>query len=84
MRVFIGALVVAVALGGAVWLGGYQETKPVGVPASVNGVTFVPDVKTYREDPSWADPLAVFIAVAGVGAGAAVIVSPLLRRKVAV
>jgi hypothetical protein len=60
--IFLGTLIVAAALGGALWLAGYEEEPNL---AEYERGGFI------KRAPSWADPLAVFIAVAGVGAGAA-------------
>jgi hypothetical protein len=84
VRTFVGFLIAAVALAGAVYLHSgvkagtkqvtsveYGQTSYFG--NSNDRSTVVYDVKARA---SWQDPVAIFLAVAGIGAGAGV----LLRR----
>ena len=95
MRIFLGFLVAAIALSGALYL--HSGAKLGGSHSFTDRVT-----TTYVRDPaarakevpvlntvavlrakhwhaSWQDPLAVLIAVAGVGAGVAIAL-PAIRR----
>lgn len=86
MRIFLGFLVVAVALGDAVWLHG---AKLEHVPSRCRSDTTTYDCKrppigfgsgtvtvfpAYDRRASWQDPLAIGIAIAGIGAGLAIAV----------
>jgi hypothetical protein len=77
-RIFAGFLVAAVALAAAVWIfGGW---KPRRISHWESGSYPAPGFAYYTHGTfSWQNPLAAFIAVAGIGAGAAVVL-PALRR----
>ena len=66
MRVFLGFLVAACALAAAVYLNQYplHQSK----------------YSAYTRKYSWQDPLAIFLAVAGVGAGIAIAL-PAFRQR---
>jgi hypothetical protein len=85
MRIFLGFLIAAVALGGAVWLQGAAKLDHHGAmcldfgvgttyPCSSAGpgASFIP---AYDAKASWQDTIAVVLAVAGVGAGVALVAS---------
>ena|SRR5690242_4484794 len=80
VRIFLGYLVVAIALSGALWLhAGYKPIRysvggTVSNPSATSAERFVVDVIGHRR-ASWQDPLAVFIVVAGVGSGVALVIS---------
>jgi hypothetical protein len=71
-----GIVVIAVAIAAAVWLHGYKQTS-INLPASCrsdSGAGFGarycnPAAWTTHKHPSWADPMAVGIAIVGVGVG---------------
>jgi hypothetical protein len=71
VRIFLAALLLAGALGGAVWLHGHRVlrhydcgySEPCGI----------------RRHPSWADPAAIALAVVGFGAAGGIISAG--RRK---
>jgi hypothetical protein len=71
-RIFVGALVVGIALGGALELHNRELHRP---PRDVCAGPGYSCWSTGAHRPSWVDPLALFIAVVGVGAGAAILVS---------
>jgi hypothetical protein len=82
-RIFVGFLVAAVALAAAVWV--YSGWKPRSVShweaGSEAGSWTTPGFAYYTHASfSWQNPLAAFIAIAGIGAGAAVVL-PALRRR---
>jgi len=64
LRLLAAALVLAVGVGVAVWLHGYEQTK------HFRSAVFV---GTGRYHPSWADPVAVGALVAAVAIGAAIL-----------
>lgn len=94
VRIILGSLVIALALGCAVWLHsgetrlGTEQHHPAEVlPPCAAGstdsfclggtlgpqtITSVPAYTDYRR-ANWQDPLAVFVAVAGLGLGSAII-----------
>jgi len=78
VRVFLGFLVAALALGGAVWLFSYEagsKTVGVGRPRNLRSGIVYARTATVSTEAGWEDPLAVVLAVAGVGAGVAIIAS---------
>ena len=82
LRVLAASLVVAVAVGTAVWLHGYRQYGPivtatVSPSGTVSYTTQGPFVSAVSSStrPSWADPLAAGIVVAALGVGAAIVVS---------
>jgi hypothetical protein len=78
LRLLVAGLIMAVAVGAAVWLHGYREYVPFttvsysgavlssGQGASVSGVSA-------STRPSWADPLAAGIVVAALALGASIV-----------
>jgi hypothetical protein len=82
LRVFAACLVLAVAVGAALWLHGYREYGPITTATVSAGGTvsytsqgpFVSAVSSSTHPP-WADPLAAGIVVAALGLGAAIVVS---------
>ena len=82
LRVLAASLVVAVAVGTAVWLHGYRQYGPIvtatvspsGTVSYTTQGPFVSAVSTSTR-PSWADPLAAGLVVAALGLGAAIVVS---------
>lgn len=90
-RIALGFLVIALALSCAVWLHSGARLESVHhpeTPCFSNGVNSCavlgqPPVKTPKTIPAytdhrranWQNPLAIFVAVAGLGVGAAIIVS---------
>jgi hypothetical protein len=77
VRIFLGSLVAAVALGAAVFLHDHSTHAVALQTGGSVGDYFTKDTATYsyehRKD-GWHDPLAIFVGIAGVGAGAAIIV----------
>jgi hypothetical protein len=79
VRMFVGSLVTALALAGAVYLhsgvkfGSRQVSSPNPYGGLLSGQATLTRIDAKA---SWQDPLAIFIAVAGVGAGAGIV----LRR----
>jgi len=66
LRVLAAGLVVAVGVGVAVWLHGYEQTKHFKSPIFVG---------SGRYHPSWADPVAVVAVVAAVAIGAVILLA---------
>ncbi len=64
MRIFLGFLITALALGGALWL---HDARLRHIPERYT-ISVAYDIKY-----GWQDPLAVFLAVAGIGAGVALV-----------
>jgi hypothetical protein len=90
VRIFLGFLIAGLDLGAAVWLHGARldhQGAGCGTGARRDGDQCVRGRYTFDVRPafntkgSWQDPLAVVLAVAGVGAGVALVV-PALRRTV--
>ena len=78
-RIILGSLVIALALSAAVWL----RSTTYSCPAKSAPIHFSSGFHacstlggnvgaTYK---GWHDPLAIFVAIAGLGLGAAIIVS---------
>ena len=84
VRIFLGFLVAPVALAGAVYLHSGAKLHTVTFYASSEDGFGNPytDTKPTVDHlkASWQDPLALFIAVAGVGAGVAIAVPGFRRR----
>lgn len=106
MRIFLGFLVVAVALAGALYLhsGAKFESHRYVSNRTLGGGLYVPTegslqpgdscpspsgfglpswaaaCQTVHSRASWQDPLAIFIAIAGVGAGVAIAL-PAIRGR---
>jgi hypothetical protein len=99
VRVFVGFLVAAVALGAAVWLhtglradtyafdtgltarGVYVGTEASQQRKNASAYAVVPTIfDTCHRKASWQDPLAVLLAVAGVGAGVGIVL-PAVRVR---
>ena len=76
MRIFLGIVIAVVALGAAGWLHGWKS-ETVARATSQKGA-FKALATTYRQPASWQGPLAIVIALIGVGAGYALI-APALR-----
>ena len=93
-RLILGSLVIALALGAAVWLhapetrlGSHTECAATtnktrravslgrGCPPGQPGSLFRSTVVTVSSKAHWQDPLAIFVAIAGLGLGGAIIVS---------
>jgi hypothetical protein len=77
MRITLGALIAAAALGGALWLHDEYRVRTWRVVCPQSGGRYTdllctPGVR--HRGHRWADPAAVFIAIAGLGVGAAVVV----------
>jgi preprotein translocase subunit SecG len=70
-RVLIVGLIVAAAIGLAVWLHGYQRTN---VNAAFQGTERV--TISARGHPAWADPLAVGGVLVAIAVGAAILLVP--------
>lgn len=76
----MAGLLVAVAAAGAIWLHGYKERRHIPYPKGTVGARMeerraLPP-RYRRERPSWADPVAGGLVIAGITAGASVMVSP--------
>jgi hypothetical protein len=90
VRYFLGFLVAALALGAAVWLHNAELQAKVCrgiVPGDANGVIDCKEREPFRirtiepaRKADWQDPLAVVIAVAGIGAGVGIIASGTRRH----
>jgi hypothetical protein len=66
LRVVAAGLIVALGVGVAVWLHGYEQTK------HFRSAVFV---GTARYHPSWADPVAAGALIAAVAIGAALLLA---------
>lgn len=86
-RIILGSLVIALALGGAVWVhapstllgsgtGCHWSDRDLRLLAQ-GGRSTCSALKSYSYDTHthWQTPLAVFVAIAGLGLGEAIIVS---------
>lgn len=71
----LAVAIIAIALAGAIWLHSYTETVAASTPDDSFGSSLRrPFTGEHQEHPSWADPAAIFIAVAGVGVGGLLLV----------
>jgi hypothetical protein len=83
LRVSLGVVIAALAIGAAVALhnrGLHHTSHPVCAGGSITCLRS----RMAQQDaprPAWVDPLAVFVALAGVAAGSAIIASSLRRRE---
>jgi hypothetical protein len=82
MRIVLASVLLAAALSGAAALHGYTETHtftncaPSGLaPIPRSGGLYSNRTCVVKKHPGWADPLAIFLAVAGIGSSAAVLTS---------
>lgn len=94
-RIALASLVVGLSLAGAAWLHGSKlthvprhcQTGPVGGPLvscdSGNrfGGGWVWDKPAHNKQAPWQDPLAIFLAIAGLGAGVAILTSTSVKRR---
>lgn len=78
MRIVIGAIVIGLALAGALELHNAELHHPSRSICAGPGYACWTSM-TYRS--SWVDPLAILIAVVGVGVGIAIIVSARTRSS---
>jgi hypothetical protein len=88
MRVFLGFLVAAVALSAAVWLhSSYEPERECARRANLSDTVYGSRCLAFRgARADWQDPVAVFVAVAGIGAGLAIVLGGgglSLRRRAA-
>lgn len=82
LRVLIAGLLVAVAVGGGLWLHGYRQTERGWVGGGVvpgghgiySGDLLSPTRGKVRVKPAWADPVALGGGIAALALGAALIV----------
>jgi hypothetical protein len=70
-RIIAATAILALTVGFAVWLHGYKQTRPA---RTVGSTTYIAG----RERPSWADPLAAGLVIAGLGTATALV---LVRRR---
>ena len=70
MRAFAGVLLAAVALGGALAMHNeITETTSCSLSRSICKQLAQVGADTSTDTPGWVDPVAVMVAVAGVGCG---------------
>ena len=77
MRMFVGLALAAVALGAAAWLHGWKSETLHRADSRQGAFTAL--ATSYRQTAGWQGPVAIVIAVIGLGAGYA-LVAPALRR----
>jgi hypothetical protein len=81
VRVILAALVIATSFAAAVWLHSGYEADTTRTTTSTRGyggtgTTSVPI--TFHRKADWQDPLAIFLAITGLGVGVAILL-PALR-----
>lgn len=82
MRIFLGFLVVAAAFAGAYWLqSGLEAEAYTGFGRNETTGRVMHDTELHRR-ADWQTPVAIFVAVTGLGAGIAIMASGLRRRGV--
>ena len=92
-RIVLGSLVIALALSAAIWLHAPSTRlgSSTGTSCKRGGFVIRPGelsqpcpaskIYSYKYRPSWQTTLAAFIAIAGLGVGAAIIASGSLRAR---
>jgi hypothetical protein len=72
VRIFVGSLAAALALAGAVYLHN-RSTHTVAIQTGGDAYFGTDTYRYEHRKDGWRDPLAIFLAVAGVGAGAGIV-----------
>jgi hypothetical protein len=82
VRAFLGVAIIAVTLGGAVAMHNYVRGTAPCAPYSHQVCKELKQLGKLRDPrPGWVDPVAIVLAVSGVGFGLILVVQAATRRR---